>query len=38
MGGDWFSEWDGAGAPGWVRLQIKAGDRFWPDVVMQVAR
>lgn len=36
--GPWLSEWDGQGAPAWVRLQVQAGERFWPDIVMQVAR
>ena len=27
-----------AGAPGWVRLRIRADDRYWPDLVMQVMR
>lgn len=34
----WRSDWDGLGAPGWVRLRIRAADRYWPDLVMQVAR
>ncbi|MFN2288650.1 MAG: type II secretion system protein J [Chromatocurvus sp.] len=37
-GGEWRSDWDGAGAPGWVRLRIRADDRYWPDLVMQVMR
>ena len=36
--GPWLSEWDEQGAPAWVRLQVRAGERFWPDIVMQVAR
>ena len=36
--GPWLREWDNRGAPGWVRLQVRAGERFWPDIVMQVAR
>jgi general secretion pathway protein J len=36
--GDWLSEWDGRGAPGWVRLRIRAAERYWPDIVMEVAR
>lgn len=36
--GRWLREWDERGAPGWVRLQVRAGGRFWPDIVMQVAR
>lgn len=37
-GGHWVEPADGAGPPGWVRLRIEAGGRFWPDVVMQVPR
>lgn len=37
-GGDWFTAWDRAGAPRWVRLRIQAGERFWPDIVMAVAQ
>jgi general secretion pathway protein J len=35
---EWQSEWDGRGPPGWVRLRIRAGERYWPDIVMEVAR
>ncbi len=38
LGGPWISAWEDGGAPGWIRLRIKAGERFWPDIVMQVAR
>ena len=38
MGGQWRREWDSGGAPGWIRMQIQAGDRYWPEIVMQVAR
>lgn len=37
-GGEWQEVWDGRGAPAWVRLRIKAQGRYWPDIVMQVAR
>ncbi len=36
--GPWQQQWDERGAPRWVRLQVQAGKRFWPDIVMQVAR
>ncbi|EAQ98320.1 prepilin-type N-terminal cleavage/methylation domain-containing protein [Congregibacter litoralis] len=36
--GLWLSEWDGRGAPGWVRLRIRSAERYWPDIVMEVAR
>jgi general secretion pathway protein J len=37
-GGPWFTDWDGAGPPGWVRLRLQADGRYWPDLVMVVAR
>lgn len=36
--GEWMSQWDGRGPPGWVRLRIRAGERYWPDIVMEVAQ
>ena len=38
LDGPWLSRWDTQGPPGWVRLRVKASDRFWPDLVMVVAR
>jgi general secretion pathway protein J len=38
FGGSWEQEWDRRGAPDWVRLRIQAGGRFWPDIIMQVAK
>lgn len=35
---EWRSDWDAAGAPGWVQLRIRADDRYWPDLVVQVMR
>ena len=37
-GGEWISRWDDRGAPRWVRLEIRASERYWPEIVMQVAR
>jgi len=37
-GGEWFTAASAGGIPGWVRLRIKADERFWPDLVMQVAQ
>lgn len=37
-GAEWQELWDGRGAPAWVRLRIKAQERYWPDIVMEVAR
>jgi general secretion pathway protein J len=34
----WQSDWDRAGAPGWVRLRLQVDGRYWPDLVMVVAR
>lgn len=38
VGGSWQSEWDQRGPPGWVRLRIRAAERYWPDLVMEVAQ
>lgn len=36
---DWQSgEWDTPGAPALVRLTIKAGGRYWPDLIIGVQR
>jgi general secretion pathway protein J len=37
-GGDWQRDWDRRGAPGWLRLRVQARERYWPDLVMSVAR
>jgi general secretion pathway protein J len=37
-GDAWLSETAQGEAPGWVRVRIEAGGRFWPDIVMQVPR
>ena len=31
-------EWDSPGAPALVRLRIKAGGRYWPDLILRVQR
>ena len=31
-------EWDAPGAPALVRLTIKSGGRFWPDLILRVQR
>ncbi|MEO0436641.1 MAG: prepilin-type N-terminal cleavage/methylation domain-containing protein [Pseudomonadota bacterium] len=36
-GGEWLGEWDRRGAPGWVRMRIKASSRYWPDLIVTVA-
>jgi len=36
--GEWLSDWDRMGTPGWVRLRLRANERYWPDIVMAVAR
>lgn len=36
--GAWTGVWRDGPVPAWVRLRIKAHARFWPDIVMQVAR
>ncbi len=37
MEAPWIESWDGRGVPGWVRLRVKAGQRFWPDLVVGVS-
>lgn len=37
-GGPWLSAWDGGGPPGWVRMRVRTAERYWPDIVMEVAR
>lgn len=37
-GDDWQTRWDDRGAPGWVRLRIKAAERYWPDIVVAVSQ
>jgi general secretion pathway protein J len=34
---EWREEWDGRVAPGWVRLRIESRQRFWPDIIAEVA-
>lgn len=36
--GAWVSEWDDRGPPGWVRLRVQSAERYWPDIVMEVAQ
>lgn len=35
---EWREEWDGRGSPRWVRLRIESRQRFWPDIIAEVAR
>ena len=37
-GGPWQTDWDQRGPPGWVRLRLQVQGRYWPDLVMEVAR
>jgi len=34
----WQAEWEEEGSPALVRLSIKAGGRFWPELIMRVQR
>ena len=34
LDGDWQREWDQAGTPSLLRLQIKASGRYWPELIM----
>ena len=33
---DWQREWRRGDVAGWVRLQIRAAGRYWPELIMQV--
>ncbi len=33
---DWQRQWEKGDVAAWVRLQIRAADRYWPDLIMQV--
>jgi general secretion pathway protein J len=35
-GDDWQQEWEKGDVVGWVRLQLRASDRYWPELVIQV--
>ncbi len=37
-GGPWQTAWDQRGPPGWVRLRLQVQGRYWPDLIMEVAR
>lgn len=37
LDGVWLDRWDGRGAPQWVRLRVQSGQRYWPDIIMEVA-
>jgi general secretion pathway protein J len=32
----WQQEWEVGDQPSWVRLQVKAGGRYWPELIMEV--
>jgi general secretion pathway protein J len=36
FGADWQTDWDEPGSPAALRLGIRAGDRYWPELIMQV--
>tara|TARA_R110001599_G_scaffold145321_1_gene327639 strand:- start:96010 stop:96627 length:618 start_codon:yes stop_codon:yes gene_type:complete len=33
---EWQREWRPGDVAGWVRLQIRTGGRYWPELIMQV--
>jgi general secretion pathway protein J len=37
-GEKWEGEWHGTDSPAAVRLRIRANDRYWPELIMQVHR
>ena len=36
--GQWLQDWQPGDEARWVRLQIRASDRYWPELIMQVPR
>ena len=34
--GEWQSQWEKGDKVGWVRLQVRAANRYWPELIMQV--
>ena len=36
LDGEWRQDWAREDTALWVRLQIKASDRYWPELIMQV--
>jgi len=34
----WHQDWQAGDQAGWVRFQIQAADRYWPDLIVQVPR
>ena len=37
-GDRWQQQWEAGAVAGWVRLQLRASGRYWPDLIMQVPR
>ena len=33
---DWQRDWQRGDVAAWVRLQVRAGGRYWPELIMQV--
>jgi general secretion pathway protein J len=38
FGDPWLEDQSPSQTPRWIRLRLKASDRYWPDLVMQVAQ
>jgi general secretion pathway protein J len=38
FGREWEEEWDSLDSPALIRLRIKANEKYWPDLIMQVQR
>jgi general secretion pathway protein J len=36
--GEWLQDWRPGDEARWVRLQIRASERYWPELIMQVPR
>jgi general secretion pathway protein J len=35
-GDDWQQQWEKGDVAGWVRLQLQASNRYWPELIIQV--
>ena len=35
---DWRQDWKKGDVAGWVRLQVKAAGRYWPDIVLNLSK
>jgi len=38
LDGDWSAEWPEQNTPRWVRIRVQKSQRYWPDLVIDLAR